>query len=672
MRTLTSDRIYEEVKSIVSSAQREVKIASAWLKGKLIEELLDLIQKDVTLEVILRASELQDLLITDERVFKKVREKGGKIYLSDRLHAKFVITDSERAVLGSANFTEPGLSDLSKGNIEAGVFYDTSDGDSQIKELVDYFNKIKSELSYELSPELVGFTINPVKTFSFEFFLVEDGVQEHSYVEVRRGKDCSVLAKVTSIYSYDTGFFANPFTGSESGVFAPIEDFKKIFSGYNRDKDWVKSAIYSYLSGKGNEAKIATAKVLGIVKGNRLETPRDTFPVGSPVYTASTESLGNLLKKRQSGNEMKAPVNIGVLMGSQTPVYIDASEIISRHMLILGTTGSGKSYFASHFLNKLVESESTSGLKIFILDPHGEYFESLKGREKSNLIEHIQFPDTLFPIRGEEVVELIKNNGFAGLVSGNQANARANVSTLNKYVKPSLRITQLRDRSLLGIIEELKDTQDSKDKKNTGESKATAEESGKIIRELIELLKEVFGSEVLENQPEVVSLIEKGLNSSKRIIIYDFKNLNDAVSRVNIAGLVMQEVFKQNKKEKKNRILLLEEAHNFAPEVSYGDVSSGKDNLALSMARRIAAEGRKFNLGLITVTQRPAQVSKYVLSQMNTQVMFRTMNKADLDTISSYIEFSEEETILLLPVLRTGTCVISGMGVPFSLVAEIK
>jgi DNA helicase HerA-like ATPase len=83
------------------------------------------------------------------------------------------------------------------------------------------------------------------------------------------------------------------------------------------------------------------------------------------------------------------------------------------------------------------------------------------------------------------------------------------------------------------------------------------------------------------------------------------------------------------------------------------------------MSRKIAAEGRKFGIGLVTITQRPAQVSKYVLAQMNTQAMFRTVNSSDLSAISTYVEYTGGETVSLLPQLTVGQAVFSGLGVPF-------
>ncbi len=652
MKLLTSDNIFNQITEIVRSAQESMKIASAWIKGKYFEDVLDIAkEKNIPVEIILRASEFQDLIITDDRVFRKIQEAGGKVYLCNRLHAKFIIVDNKKAVVGSANFTEAGLSDISKGNIEAGVFYDSSDGEEEIEKLISYFESIKEKHSHEFGNDLLGFTLNPVKSHSFEFILIDEDVSEQSYVEIRLNEG-KVLARVTSIYAYDTGFFANPFTSYESSVFAPLEDFKKIFSD-DKDKEWKKSAVYAYISGNGNRMKIGTAEVVGIITEGQLDMVKKPFDVGEGVYKVSKETLNLLMKKTSFGKNMIIPVKVGKLEDSEIDVFVDGKEVINKHMLIIGTTGSGKSYFAKIFLCRLVQT--SEDVQVLVFDPHGEYYNDLVGfLDGDSIIEHIIFEDTILPVYADEVIGLIKDAGFGTLVSGNSNHAKENNSKISKVVKPSLKLTGFSSKNLLSVVSSL-----------------SAGSSGIEINELTDYLKTIWGEYTLSSQPATIDKTEKGLKSDKRVVIFNFKHITDPQTRVNIAGLIMQELFNENKITLKNRIVVLEEAHNFAPEKGYGDVSSGRDNLALSMAKKIASEGRKFNLGLITITQRPAQVSKYVLSQMNTQAMFRTMNSSDLDTISTYVEYTGKDIINILPSLPTGTGIISGTGVPFPVVVGV-
>ncbi len=664
METLSSNEIYQRLECMIRNAKESVKICSAWLRGSIVEKLLSNLPKDVEvkIEVILRASELQDLLITDDYVFKRIKEEGGQIFLNNRLHAKFIIVDGKEAVVGSANFTGAGLSDYESGNIEAAVYYDVKDSKKEVKELVEYFNQIKKD-SVKFNESLIGFAINPVKTRSFEFILIEPEVKEQSYVEVKHN-DGTVLARITTIYSYDMGFFANPFSAGESPVFGPIDAFKTLFTD-RRGKEWKKAAVWSYLNENGDKVKVAVAEVLGIVRDERLETLMKPFDVGEPVYSASSDTLEVLAKKTFSGTEMAYSVKVGTFEDSDQEVFIDGKEVITKHMLILGTTGSGKSHFTKVFLSRFLKDYS---VQAFVFDPHGEYYDELikLGFSKEDIF-HVSFEETLFPVYPWEVEELIKEAGYSYLISGNSGLARDNKAFLSGLIKPSLKRTALKRKDLYDILSGIEDEEEKEVETNGKTKKVKERVCAGVEKEAVK----VFGKEVLTTQVETYNQLKSAIESSKKIVIFNFSRITDPVTRINLAGLAMQEIFSQNKKSKKERLIVLEEAHNFAPEGSYGDVSAGKDNLALTMARKIASEGRKFNLGLVVVTQRPAQVSKYVLSQANTQAMFRTMNASDLAAVETYVEFARRDLIDLLPSLQTGMGILSGLGVPFPIVVKV-
>ena len=653
MKLLTSDSIFNKIRNIVVNASKSVKIASAWLKGNLLYELLDKLGNNVELFIILRASELQDLLITDNNVFRKIKEKNGKIYINNRLHAKFILVDDKEAILGSANFTNPGLSDYKEGNIEASVYFSE---ETEVEKLIKYFEKIKNQDSTLLVNDICGFALSPVKTKSFDIVLIDSSIKEQSYVEVKTDTE-TILAKISSIYSYNPGFFANPFSGSESSVFAPFEDFRKLFSEHN-DSDWTKAATFAYLNEKGDSIRIAKAEIIGsFIEQNentsKIDTPMRPFDSGSPVYSASDETMQVLMKTNFSRSQMECPVKIGCLNDDKTDAFIDASEVNTKHMLVLGTTGSGKSYFTKLFLSRLVSLDKCKP-QIFILDPHGEYYDPLVkdfGVPQRH-IHRIQLPDTLFYIHPDEVVDLVVELGFANIITGNSKESKSNRNTIMGFIKPFLRLSGFSKNNLYYLLQSMQIQKG-------------------VSAGVHTVALGMYGSRVL-NQVYVYRRLNQGLNSSKSIVIFDFSKITDPKTRVNLAGLIMQELFFKNRETKENRLLVLEEAHNFAPEGSYGDISSGKDNLALTMARKIASEGRKFNLGLLIVTQRPAQVSKYVLSQANTQAMFRTMNSADLVAIENYIEFAGKDLIELLPSLQTGIGVFSGLGVPFPVVVRVK
>ena len=93
-------------------------------------------------------------------------------------------------------------------------------------------------------------------------------------------------------------------------------------------------------------------------------------------------------------------------------------------------------------------------------------------------------------------------------------------------------------------------------------------------------------------------------------------------------------------------MVVVEEAHNYIPERGTGNAAS------TNIVRTIAAEGRKFGLGLMIISQRPARVDKNVISQCNTQIIMRVTNPNDLKALSKGLEgmTSElEEEIKRLP-----------------------
>jgi hypothetical protein len=93
-------------------------------------------------------------------------------------------------------------------------------------------------------------------------------------------------------------------------------------------------------------------------------------------------------------------------------------------------------------------------------------------------------------------------------------------------------------------------------------------------------------------------------------------------------------------------MVVIEEAHNYIPERGTGNAAS------TNIVRTIAAEGRKFGLGLMVISQRPARVDKNVISQCNTQIIMRVTNPNDLKALSKGLEGMTgelEEEIKRLP-----------------------
>ena len=96
-------------------------------------------------------------------------------------------------------------------------------------------------------------------------------------------------------------------------------------------------------------------------------------------------------------------------------------------------------------------------------------------------------------------------------------------------------------------------------------------------------------------------------------------------------------------------LLVIEEADKFAPQ------AIGKDErtaATLKIVEEIARRGRKRGLGLLIATQRPAMVSKNVLSQCGNQLIGKLTTENDLAAVNLF--FSSRKELEELPKLQQG------------------
>ena len=100
-------------------------------------------------------------------------------------------------------------------------------------------------------------------------------------------------------------------------------------------------------------------------------------------------------------------------------------------------------------------------------------------------------------------------------------------------------------------------------------------------------------------------------------------------------------------------LIVLEEAHAYLDQ----------KQMAAVAVRRIAKEGRKYGIGMMLVSQRPAEIDQTILSQCGTIFALRLSNSIDRGHVKSAASDNLEGLFAMLPVLRTGEAVIVGEAV---------
>jgi hypothetical protein len=115
-------------------------------------------------------------------------------------------------------------------------------------------------------------------------------------------------------------------------------------------------------------------------------------------------------------------------------------------------------------------------------------------------------------------------------------------------------------------------------------------------------------------------------------------------------------------------LLILEEAHNFAP----AQANTPAERRAITTTRQIAQEGRKFNVGLVLISQRPSRLDETTLSQCNSYIIMRMVNPADQNFVRRVVETLAEDEAKMLPDLDVGEAMLSGQLTNFPVLVRMK
>ncbi len=108
--------------------------------------------------------------------------------------------------------------------------------------------------------------------------------------------------------------------------------------------------------------------------------PRIPPNPGDAIYLTSSGTLAEMLSPKRSRQIGSA--HIGSLLtreADEVPVVLSVKDVVSTHLAILASTGSGKSYTAGVFVEELLNQYNRAA--VLIVDPHGEYhtMQSVQG-----------------------------------------------------------------------------------------------------------------------------------------------------------------------------------------------------------------------------------------------------------------------------------------------------
>jgi hypothetical protein len=349
------------------------------------------------------------------------------------------------------------------------------------------------------------------------------------------------------------------------------------------------------------------------------------------ITSAGIEDLNKALKigKLVIGDEKRA-----------NDILFEPWKFEKRRTAIFARTGYGKSNLCKVVVS-LASLIGDSG--ILVLDMDGEYAFKTKDRwdkevlglanldsVKPNLVVYTQRKDAagvykdvyISPILNLaflgpfQVAELCTDQGLKILPEFKYSDTEGWQDFLNNFRRESDKRKQ--DKLLLDFCSGV-----AKKVNKKGEEKVDISQQYALRRNLREVLE--------WDDPEAYNIIEdiKFHLAMRRVVILDLSLMTlDMAYRV--AHLVLDSVFSHNVEGVTagkiiNTIAVFEEAQNVLNKKAVEE--------AKSVFTRWAKEGRKFQLGLIYVTQQPGAIAEEIVSQTDNYFVMHLLNKGDIDAL---------------------------------------
>lgn len=105
--------------------------------------------------------------------------------------------------------------------------------------------------------------------------------------------------------------------------------------------------------------------------------------------------------------------------------------------------------------------------------------------------------------------------------------------------------------------------------------------------------------------------------------------------------------------------LIIDEAHNILNS-EHRNIGDTWQDYRMGVFEEIIKEGRKFGFFLTISSQRPADISPTILSQVHNFIVHRLVNENDLRMLENTMPTLDKSSFMMIPTLGRGEAVISG------------
>ncbi|EKO3576713.1 ATP-binding protein [Vibrio metschnikovii] len=174
---------------------------------------------------------------------------------------------------------------------------------------------------------------------------------------------------------------------------------------------------------------------------------------------------------------------------------------------------------------------------------------------------------------------------------------------------------------------------------------------------------------------KVKSSDDESGDEDKALTVISLRNCNQDVKKI-IPLLVTKHYYNSHKKlvkkspPEKTLHLIIDEAHNILSQQSVREQANWKD-YRLELFEELIKEGRKFGIFLTLSSQRPADISATIMSQLHNFFIHRLVNERDLFLLDNTISTLDSVSRSLIPNLSRGSCIITGTSFDLPMLIQV-
>lgn len=364
--------------------------------------------------------------------------------------------------------------------------------------------------------------------------------------------------------------------------------------------------------------------------------------------------------------------------------WLNGNKLFQRHAVIVGSTGSGKSWCVAKILEQVAALKSADAI---LFDIHGEYstlqgdsFTHLKVAGPNDAMGEGRLFLPYWLLTYEEMLSLMldrsDNNAPNQAMMFNSAVIEGKKKFLTDANKAEMEANITLDSPIPYNLDALLSFLKSKDEEMIPGAKANTEKQGPYFGKLTRFIQRLetkrndkrlnfmFASEDDLLSYDYMSvlcskLMLPAVSGKKGVKIIDFSEVPSDILPL-IVSLIARVIFSVQQwttVEHRHPIAIFcDEAHLYIP----ANTEKSIDAASLVTFERISKEGRKYGIGLVVISQRPSEVNRTVLSQSNNFIAMRLTNVDDQSVVKRLLPDSLGDYAEMLPILDIGEALVVG------------